>query len=819
MRKQLFLFLFMAIAASVSAVQIGVDRARTEAMRFFSTDSRLKSVSSEKLELAYTERTADYDNFYVFANAKRGFVIVSADDCAMPILGYGTESVFDAGNIPDGLRFMMSEYKNEINYAIEHGLRTAGGRSVVETLAPISPLCATRWNQGAPYNNLCPDYNSSSKCVTGCVATAMAQVMKFNNWPECGTGSNSYTTTINGSDKTLALDFSTIAFDWENMTNLYGANSTDAEKEAVATLMYACGVSVNMGYGMSSGTRSVYVPRALANYFGYDKSVRMADRDCYSYRDWTNLAYSELVANRIMYVSGSNDNAGHAFVCDGYDKDGYFHINWGWGGISDGYFRFSALNPSTQGLGGSESGYSSGVSLIYNIKPDEGGSDYQEVMFSDDFVPDVTSVPRTNAGAEIGFTFSIIRVRNTYQGASNIKMGAYVVNKETDDSLFFESDIYWSVECGNWIRSDDDKQMYFAASNLLELEKGTYRVSPAFYDVTHGIFGDVSVPYNSIDHVDMVVDDSGLSFIVPEKGAAKLTTDYVKFNTSFYAGESYSVEVTVSNTGVEYNGAIYPIIVDEDYQIQGSLTTIYFDIPQGESSTLTIMADVPDNASGSYYFALADRDFNLISSLYPIEVKIAPNTYTLEVTNFSIADANNVDPANVRVRANVKCTDGFFNNFMYVWIFNASGNGLFNAATPMMVLDKDNSTTVDMSIVHADAVQGTSYLAALYTYNDGWKQLTKALKFTTAIPTGVAATSADEELRVLVGAEGDAVSIVSPEPVSAVRVYALSGGMVTSADAGGENSVSVDISALSQGVYVVHVDTVSGTVVRKIVKK
>ena len=154
-----------------------------------------------------------------------------------------------------------------------------------------------------------------------------------------------------------------------------------------------------------------------------------------------------------------------------------------------------------------------------------------------------------------------------------------------------------------------------------------------------------------------------------------------------------------------------------------------------------------------------------------------------------------------------------------MWIFDASGNGLFYNASPKMVLDKGNSTTVDMSIVHADAEQGTSYLTALYTYNNGWKQLTKALKFTTSIPTGVAAMRADGELKVFVDKSGDELNIESPESVSEVRVYSLAGSMVAAADAGGENSVSVDISALSQGVYIVQTDTASGTVVKKIVKK
>lgn len=187
--------------------------------------------------------------------------------------------------------------------------------------------------------------------MTGCVATAMAQVINYHKYPEKGIGSNSYTTTTSGLS--VSFNFGATTFDWDNMADIYSLSSTAEQKTAVATLMKACGVSVNMDYGTgASGAMSAFVPAALVNYFGYDKATAYRERIWFSGQEWEDLVYNELATVGPVYYGGTTArNEGHAFVCDGYRADGFFHINWGWGGQSNGYFRLSALDPSSHGIG------------------------------------------------------------------------------------------------------------------------------------------------------------------------------------------------------------------------------------------------------------------------------------------------------------------------------------------------------------------------------------------------------------------------------------------------------------------------------------
>ncbi len=183
----------------------------------------------------------------------------------------------------------------------------------------------------------------------------MAQVMYYWKYPEKGTG----TVTARVNDiQTAPIDLSTITFDWDNMTDTYDQSSTPAQKKAVAALMKACGYSVDMGYTVDeSGAQTINLAKALVENFGYNENITFLQRNYFSGQDWNNLVYGELKAGRPVLYSGASITGSHQFVCDGYDGNGYFHINWGWGGMSDGYFLLEALNPGAQGTGGSAGGY------------------------------------------------------------------------------------------------------------------------------------------------------------------------------------------------------------------------------------------------------------------------------------------------------------------------------------------------------------------------------------------------------------------------------------------------------------------------------
>jgi len=288
---------------------------------------------------------------YIFNESKGGFIIISADRRTFPLLGwsdYGSSSPEDSG-LPPALIEMIENWKEQIRYCRTQNLFPGDGVSDLwdklekgefeglNGTKDIVPLLVTKWSQGCGYNAMCPvdAIGPCGRALTGCVATAMAQVIRYNAHPVKGTGSKCYTTVRYGE---LCADFSSGTYDYAAMSNT-GGNS------AVAKLMYHCGVSVSMNYGPSaSSASSGSVASAMRTYFDYANGLILG-KSYYSEERWENILKSELENSRPVYYSGFG-TVGHAFVLDGYKETNHFHVNWGWGGSYDGYFYLSNLNPA-----------------------------------------------------------------------------------------------------------------------------------------------------------------------------------------------------------------------------------------------------------------------------------------------------------------------------------------------------------------------------------------------------------------------------------------------------------------------------------------
>ena len=294
---------------------------------------------------------ADGDNagIYVF-NADNSFVIVSADDRTPSVLGYSDNGVFDMNTAPEALKVMLSKYQQAVssNQAITRG--------TVPTHDAIKALVKTKWNQYGPYNLTCPKDNTTGKTsLTGCVATAMAQVMYYHQWPA--------------------------TYEWSKMKTEYASNDSTESAYAVAKLMADAGAAVGMNYSSDgSYTSDLYACEALRNIFSYALSTEYSSRTNYTATEWDALIYDNLAnAKPVLYSaqaididdSGAGVQAGHAFVVDGYDGAGLYHVNWGWGGLSDGFFMLSLMNPDNQGAGGTSgsAGYNIDQTVIVGIAP------------------------------------------------------------------------------------------------------------------------------------------------------------------------------------------------------------------------------------------------------------------------------------------------------------------------------------------------------------------------------------------------------------------------------------------------------------------
>jgi len=318
----------------------------------------------------------DHELYYVFNRGDRqGFVIATGDDSTFPVIGYTDEGEFDYTKLPENMQWWLGWMTSQLEDLTENPVSAeANPARRLPTHAKVETLCTTRWNQGSPYNDECPMYFNKGRSVTGCVATAMAQVLYYHrakSVTETQADMPSYTLSdASLGTMTVAGIPAGSTIDWDNMLDSYGSSATAKQKKAVAELMLYCGVAVQMGYSnSSSGAYSNMVDDAFCKYFGYGSGVRYISTQNPGSDDWDATLYKEVSEGRPVYLSGSNSDGGHAFVCDGYENQ-CFHINWGWGGNSDGYYMLSKLNPGSQGIGGSSGGYSDYPEAVVGVEPE-----------------------------------------------------------------------------------------------------------------------------------------------------------------------------------------------------------------------------------------------------------------------------------------------------------------------------------------------------------------------------------------------------------------------------------------------------------------
>lgn len=360
MKKLSLLWLALALCTSiVFAAPIDVNMAKNYGQNYVRHTLGQKSAD---LSLAYTQATeAGVDALYIF-NHEHGYVVVAADDRAHPILGYSEDQAFDPNNIPEGLRYYLGFYARQIQYAIDNNLPMdaeiaeewylvgkEGVTSRTRMEKAVNPLLTTTWDQGWPYNYYAPACNSywtNNHCYAGCVACSMSQVMKFWDWPETGVGEHSYTTSpYPGNGTALSANFGATTYQWNLMPNtLNGA--TQQKIEAVALLMYHCGIAVDMNFEPDgSGAFTEDVGPALIEYFRYGACADMKSRDSYTKAQWEDMLIAQLDRGIPFVYAGSDTNGGHAFNLDGYNNSRMFHFNWGWGGsYNNTYYQIDALN-------------------------------------------------------------------------------------------------------------------------------------------------------------------------------------------------------------------------------------------------------------------------------------------------------------------------------------------------------------------------------------------------------------------------------------------------------------------------------------------
>ena len=356
MKRFTLIIVLNTLFSTAFSQAVEVNAARDYAARFMAQKHIRKNEA--EMKLYYTDvrqQAAPAANFYVFNREGGGFIIVSADRRCRPVLAYSHTGIFDTADMPGNLSSWLQGYRDEIGKMriLSPDRASAGQAAWTDAAAAeaiVAPLIKTHWNQSAPYNALCPmDIASQTRCPTGCVATAMAQVMNYWNYPAQGKDTYAYRHPTYG---TLQADFAGTAYAWKDLLDEYKSGYSQHAADAVALLMYHCGVSLDMKYAPRGSDANTYfnVPGftdariALMEHFGYDTAIGKI-RDNFDPEVWKDMLKEELDNGHPMMYRGTG-YGGHSFVCDGYDSEDNFHFNWGWGGSCDGYYSLTAMDPN-----------------------------------------------------------------------------------------------------------------------------------------------------------------------------------------------------------------------------------------------------------------------------------------------------------------------------------------------------------------------------------------------------------------------------------------------------------------------------------------
>ena len=646
MKKNYLLLLSLMLLLSVSAIagprsyqQAKAIAQRQAAMLGIEMDAEVTASAKAAPRMSVSSAVSPSATcYYVFANGEdKGFTIVSGDDRMPEVVGYSAQGTYDPDHLPANYVGFMKAYQETVEALLKGDAQVSGGlaearqwRAERAGTAAVAPLLGgIKWNQRAPYNNMCPLYEGTNRSVTGCVATAMAQVMMYYQYPkELETTIKAYNTQTYGIQ--IPEISSGATYDWDNMLPDYSKSDyNSAQADAVAKLMYHCGAAVKMDYGPSSGAN--VTPAILATYFGYDADL-MQDltRTVFTLQQWMTLIDNELKAKRPILYSGQSSDGGHEFVCDGSDGKGLYHINWGWGGYQDGYFDLTILQPQKGGAGSGSAvdGYNRNCSMIIGITPDNGKVDEPLASY-----PQIMSI---NQNAQCGITWTKTTRANV---SDNFLAEATTcfANQSTSDFIGYFA---YGIKKGNG--SIVPVSNYSRQWNMPKVlpdgrTYGTYDQNPTLtinYPFPQGI--NVIYPIYSSDtknwHVCSFYNNQPFIINVDATKLTPVTTPLAATVTAedgLYTGMTNPLTVTFTNSmDMEFNGLVNIYTNTKDNTKPSSPDfDLYITIPARGSVTRQI--ELPETSSSQQYLWITDvanKDEVIVNGqLFTLTTAAAPN--------------------------------------------------------------------------------------------------------------------------------------------------------------------------------------------------
>lgn len=763
MKKIITVICGLMAVMTLSAATVSKEQARQQALSFLQkSSSRHQAPANVSLR-----EVAVSNKLYVFnVGDNGGFVIVSGDDCTGDlVLGYADEGRFVAENMPENLKAWMKGYEKQIEWMKEKGIvnDAAASRGVKKagTRQSVAPLLTCHWNQDEPYNTYCPvvwyRYTNAddelNNAATGCVATATAQILYYHG-KRLG---NSTTTTAvipaytsNDTDiywwenaehtSYYSLNNTVGAkeirpFDWSKMVDDYPVADDDATEE-VARLMEYVGAGLEMQYNTSSGTQNEKAVGLLVNYFGYDADAKTIYRDNYTYTNWIAAIYDELTTNGPVLFGGQSLGGGHAFVLDGYSEDDFFHVNWGWGGLSDGYYRLSALNPSNQGVGGSTStdGYNYGQCAMVNVKPEDDG-----VSMADDVKMTVSQVSSNYTSAIWNDTYHSYFYQSGY--SLNWLQITYSIANNTSNDYYFDYGFAIYDDNDSFVRLLDlaeDNDLFPSMAYGSNWQTGSLDFGTK---LGNGIYKIVAVCRQTGSETWLPCYDSDLFYVRLTVSGDNITLENISQDrtpnvtgTLALSGDAVvnqpvTIVARLSNTGYQYIGSVKLIqkVGSNNYR----LAERQIDVENGADNKEFEFSFTPDE-TGSWELVLLDKNNKQITpSSLIINVQAAPSA-TTGTLNIGVNDItfNSVAGSDWRygfygstLSGHVRVTNSHATNAhtsglkLIVWQYNGVNYSYIKERTyPTNIAA--NGGTQQVNFEFKDLTVGTKYSLS-YHYVDG----------------------------------------------------------------------------------------------------
>ena len=734
------LMLLLGIGLLAQAAPISQDQARKEALSFLLN----KQISNRSLKpVALSNRMLKAGNqaaFYIFnVGNNQGFIIVSGDDRINPILGYSDEGYFDEAKAPENMKNMLDEYAHQISMLDEVSNvkgAIAAAKNVVDTRNSIAPLLTTKWDQARPYWDKCPQVKNEDgeyePSYTGCVATAMSQIMKYYNYPAQTTQvipsyQYGYGTGNMGEYITqYTEDLPVTTFDWAHMLDSYNGSEDQVYTDAVATLMLYVGHAAHMTYALTaSGTTDPYIPKAFTNYFDYN--AQLVYRSDYDQQAWEDMVYQELVAGRPMVYNGrAGSGGGHSFVCDGYEMGDYYHINWGWGGLGNGYFQLAIMNPHAAGIGASSSaeGYNIDQTAVIGITPGYSGQGQVNHVLT--VYNMYYSGNRELERGSNGFSLYkrrqvVVTAEDHIDDGTKYARGIALYDSNNNFVEMIASMTYYSSAISvtdKWPDSNSSEYYYFGKN----ISNGTYKIVPVCQVQGTSEW----IPMLESDRYYIEMNVSGNTATLVDHPLNDLTAPNFEFTGDHKVGSAEQCHVTVQNNSDDrFSGKLFLYVSNEQIDEYGEYTTVVeAEIPAHGSKVVTFNF-TPQNA-GTKTAQLSLYDSSMGGSKIPgtgsVTIAAAPAVVPMNLS-VVIEATNAIDGVIYDTHARFKVdvtnnADGEFNRYLLAPLFiveNGSGTMVTYQQTTLRIPAHE---TVTLYYDFDNLAYGSTYALNIYGRNE-----------------------------------------------------------------------------------------------------